>query len=64
MAKVAWNAGIKEDSNNSEAKRLNFAKECLSAGRQCLEIFGPEGDDEGPFQEMKILQTLLNETDV
>jgi hypothetical protein len=63
LAKTGWNARISstnpnEDDNNqiSKAQVLDF----LSSARYVLEIYGPEGDESGPLDEIETLQRLLS----
>ena len=59
LAKTAWNARISStDSDNqiSEVQVLVF----LSLARNGLEIYGPEGDESGPLDEIKTLERLLS----
>ena len=63
LAKTGWNARISStnpdrDDNNqiSKAEVLDF----LSSARHVLEIYGPEGDEGGPLDEIETLQRLLS----
>ena len=62
LAKSAWNKTITSSDMNKDAE--NAAEEqvriLLSLSRGILTIFGPEGDGDGPLQEVEVLQTLLN----
>ena len=63
LAKTGWNARIssanpdRDDDNQiiSKAQVLLF----LSSARHVLEIYGPEGDESGPLDEIETLQRLL-----
>lgn len=62
LAKTAWNARISsansdsDDNQISETQVLTF----LSLARKGLEIYGPEGDESGPLDEIKTLERLLS----
>jgi hypothetical protein len=63
LAKTGWNARISstnldrdEGSQISKAQVLDF----LSSARHVLEIYGPEGDEGGPLDEIETLQRLLS----
>ena len=59
LAKTMWNARISsadgDDDRISKAQVLTF----LSLARNVLEIYGPEGDESGPLDEIKTLDRLL-----
>ena len=63
LAKTGWNARISsgdsdKDNDNqiSKAQVLDF----LSSARHVLEIYGPEGDEGGPLDEIETLRKLLS----
>ena len=62
LAKTGWNARIssanpdRDDNQISKAQVLYF----LSSARHVLEIYGPEGDESGPLDEIETLQRLLS----
>ena len=63
LAKTGWNARISsanpdsdDDNEISKAQVLVF----LSSARHVLEIYGPEGDESGPIDEIETLQGLLS----
>jgi hypothetical protein len=61
MAKTAWN-GIVISTGKDEEKHLQEgARYYLALSREVLTIFGPEGDEDGPLQEIETLQRLLRE---
>jgi hypothetical protein len=55
LAKTAWNARI---SSNQISKTQVLA--FLTLARKGLEIYGPEGDESGPLDEIKTLERLLS----
>ena len=65
LTKTAWNAVIVEErsrrpSNSSAIKRLeDAAKHYLSIASHVLEVYGPEGDNGGPLDELCIMRSLL-----
>jgi len=63
LAKTGWNARISsanpdrdDDDQISKAEVLDF----LSSARHVLEIYGAEGDEGGPLDEIETLQRLLS----
>lgn len=60
LAKTGWNARLSSDRDDdnqiSKAQVLLF----LSSARHVLEIYGPEGDESGPLDEIETLQRLLS----
>ena len=62
LTKSAWNKMIaSSDMNkNAESAAEEQVRVFLSLSRRILMIFGPEGDDDGPLQEIETLQTLLD----
>jgi len=64
MAKTTWNTitGTTSDMNGDEARHLQEqVRSYLGLSREVLVIFGPEGDEDGPLQEIETLQSLLCE---
>ncbi|KIK01870.1 hypothetical protein K443DRAFT_678014 [Laccaria amethystina LaAM-08-1] len=63
LAKTQWNAGIvlPNPSTEERSKVKEQTRVYLSLARSILQIYGPEGDDVGPLQEIKILESLLIE---
>lgn len=64
MAKTTWNAAIANanDLGRDEERHLQEqAWSFLALSRGVLTIFGPEGDEDGPLQEIESLQSLLHE---
>jgi SET and MYND domain-containing protein len=66
LAKSAWNKTITSSDMNKDAENavVEQVRVFLSLSRKILAIFGPEGDEDGPLQEVKTLQTLLGEKDL
>jgi SET and MYND domain-containing protein len=61
LAKTTWNAtitthGLTGDEIQTLKQQLPVF---LSLAHQILMVLGPEGDDVGPLQEIRILQQLL-----
>lgn len=65
LAKTQWNAGIVLPNLSAEerSKVKEQTRVYLSLARCILQIYGPEGDDVGPLQEIEILEDLLIEED-
>ncbi|KAF8967151.1 hypothetical protein BDZ97DRAFT_569682 [Flammula alnicola] len=63
LAKTAWNVVIAsaELNGGQEESLKEQASIFLTLARQVLTIFGPEGDDGGPLQEIVILEGLLSD---
>lgn len=63
LAKTAWNARISSSSANSDRVDNSISKAqvlgFLSLARKVLEIYGPEGDENGPLDEIETLERLL-----
>ena len=57
MAKVAWNECMKEN----RLEYLGTAKTYLAIARQILDVYGREGDSNGPLDEANILLRLIQE---
>ncbi|EIW81423.1 SET domain-containing protein [Coniophora puteana RWD-64-598 SS2] len=67
MAKTAWNAFVTADQNVADgatrtenAGLVDRAQLYLGLSRQVLNVFGREGDDGGPLDEIETLQGLLS----
>jgi SET and MYND domain-containing protein len=62
LAKSAWNKIITSSDMNTEAEKVvgEQVRVFLSLSRDILTIFGPEGDEGGPLQEVETLQALLD----
>lgn len=64
LAKTQSNAGIVSPNLSTAEKRSRVREQTrvyLSLACFILQIYGPEGDDVGPLQEIKILEDLLIE---
>lgn len=60
LAKTAWNRTVNENVASSRQKPLERQLQgYLISASQILEIFGAEGDDGGPLEEIQTLQSLL-----
>ena len=62
LAKTAWNARICFADSDSDENPVSKAQVLafLSLARNRLAIYGPEGDESGPLDEVKILERLLS----
>jgi SET and MYND domain-containing protein len=63
LAKTYWNSIISE--NMDLAAESAVKQECrryLKDAKDNLEIFGVEGDEDGPLVEIETLETLLQES--
>jgi hypothetical protein len=64
VAKVAWNAYASSTAHADSSRMIEIrsrAEEMLSLARQTLSILGEEGDEDGPFKEIEVLQSLLKD---
>ncbi|KAJ3556198.1 hypothetical protein NM688_g2159 [Phlebia brevispora] len=64
LAKTAWNYVVSQEmSSTSPSSEMGdveaCAREYLALSRQVLERFGPEGDEDGPLEEIRVLRELL-----
>jgi hypothetical protein len=59
LAKTGWNARISSANSDHQISKAQVL-ELLSSARHVLEIYGPEGDESGPLDEIKTLQILLS----
>lgn len=59
MAKTIWNAVITSTDQTKERVLKDQARRYLVLARRVLDVFGPEGDEGGPLQEIVILDGLL-----
>ena len=59
MAKTMWNAIITSTDQTKERVLEDHARRYLVLARRVLDVFGPEGDEGGPLQEIVILDGLL-----
>lgn len=60
MAKTAWNAIVSQGvSGSAETPMLEQVRNLLALACEVLMILGPEGDDQGPMQEVQTLQEML-----
>jgi hypothetical protein len=62
LAKSTWNKIITSSDMNKDAESAveEQVRVFLSSSRKILTIFGPEGDEDGPLQEIETLQALLD----
>ncbi|KAF9475654.1 hypothetical protein BDN70DRAFT_883477 [Pholiota conissans] len=60
MAKTVWNAVITSTDHSIERPLKQRAWSFLMLAEQIMTVFGPEGDDGGPLQEIAILRELLD----
>ncbi|OBZ71242.1 Histone-lysine N-methyltransferase ASHR1 [Grifola frondosa] len=68
MAKTAWNLIVSEDERGNESvtvapnrrETIQQAKSHLDIASQILRNFGAEGDEDGPLEEIRLLQPLLD----
>lgn len=62
LAKTGWNARISSINSDTDDNQISKAQVpgFLSSARHVLEIYGPEGDEGGPLDEIKTLQRLLS----
>ncbi|KAF5382433.1 hypothetical protein D9615_002852 [Tricholomella constricta] len=61
LAKTAWNMSIISGEKDTVTARamIEQVQVFLDLGRNTLVVYGPEGDEDGPLQEVKTLQSLL-----
>jgi hypothetical protein len=59
MAKTVWNKSI--NAEGSELNRLyDQVRVFLTTTQRVLDIFGTEGDEGGPLEEVEMLRNLLD----
>lgn len=59
LTKTAWNnIATSVDFNPSQQEKVRFL---LAMSRQVLTVFGREGDDGGPLEEIETLDRLLKD---
>lgn len=63
LAKSAWNKIITSPDMNNDAEGVveKQVRIFLYLSRKVLAILGPEGDENGPLQEIETLQLLLDD---
>lgn len=61
MAKTAWNIIVLSESTDPEL--IAKAKQYLLASRGVMEVYGIEGDEGGPLEEIRALSILLEEAE-
>ncbi|TFY65665.1 hypothetical protein EVG20_g5424 [Dentipellis fragilis] len=64
VAKTAWNAFVSQDNNEDETARrrlLDNLRWYLAVAREIIEVLGPEGDEGGPWEEIGLLNSLVDE---
>ena len=59
MAKTSWNANVASSGTGNQSKRVS-TKTLLFLSQRVLDVYGPEGDDDGPLSEIRVLQALLD----
>jgi hypothetical protein len=64
MAKTAWNAVITSADESNEGPLKEQARRFLLLTNQVMTVFGSEGDDGGPIQELATLNKLLESDNV
>lgn len=62
LAKTAWNDCILSQNANDGLKHAakKQVEVFLKLASEILMIFGPEGDEDGPLQEIRLLEGLLS----
>ncbi|GLB38322.1 putative adenylate-forming reductase, a natural product biosynthesis enzyme that resembles non-ribosomal peptide synthetases, yet serves to modify one substrate, rather than to condense two or more building blocks [Lyophyllum shimeji] len=62
LAKTAWNMLISTGETGSDTTHAmtERVRDFLNLGRKVLMVYGAEGDEGGPLQEVETLQSLLN----
>jgi len=68
MAKTAWNATITADNNDARdvpanVSLLKRARVYLDLSSKIIKLLGPEGDPDGPLEELAFLENLLHGMD-
>lgn len=67
LTKTAWNAIIAGEqsgvaSSSDTTRRLeDAARHYLEIASQVLDTYGPEGDEGGPQEELRVMRSLLYE---
>lgn len=67
LTKTTWNAIIAgeqsgELSNTAAVRQLeDAARHYLALASRVLEVYGPEGDEGGPLEELRIMRSLLEQ---
>ena len=63
LTKTAWNAVIlaeRREDGASDAKAFeDLARHYLRIAASVLETYGPEGDEGGPLEELRVMRELL-----
>ncbi|CAA7261581.1 unnamed protein product [Cyclocybe aegerita] len=59
MAKTAWNAMVSSPHDSRDEKLEEHMRALLLFARRVLMVFGPEGDEVGPLQEIEVLEEML-----
>lgn len=64
LAKTSWNYAVSCDGNSlssvAQHDLEDIARDSLVHARTVLEIFGLEGDEDGPMEEIRIMRELLH----
>lgn len=67
LTKTAWNAVVRAEAGGEalpvlDAKSAeNLARHYLRIAAHVLETFGPEGDEGGPLEEVRVMRELLQD---
>lgn len=61
LAKTRWNALIRSETSGAEAEDENQVRITLTQARRILSVYGREGDECGPLDEIQQLEKLLSE---
>lgn len=64
MAKTAWNSVVADQvvaGTARERQLFRDAKTHLAMAKEVLLIFGPEGDEGGPLEEIETLEQVLEQ---
>lgn len=68
LAKTAWNSVVARDDDSTAShppstateRTEESARHYLTLARRVLECFGPEGDEGGPLEEIRVMRDLLH----
>ena len=64
LAKTSWNYAVSRDTSSlpsiTQHDLESMARDSLIHARAVLEIFGPEGDEDGPMEEIRVMRELLH----
>lgn len=59
LAKTRWNALISSEASGGDVEVKNQVWMALTHARRILEVYGREGDEYGPLDEILRLEELL-----